>query len=126
MPISYRIDAGRSLVLTAASGTLTDEDVLALKERLARDPAFSPDMKELSDCRGIERLDVTPAGIRAMVEQDESDSDGAATHKLALVLSTDVAYGMARIYQSLSEVHDNENVGVFRDLDEAKAWLEVD
>ncbi len=45
-------------------------------------------------------------------------------HKLALVLSRDVAFGMARMYQSLTESNEQNHVGVFRDIDEAKAWLE--
>ncbi len=123
MPISYHIDVERRLVLTRASGTLTDADVLALKTRLTQDPDFVPGMRELSDCRGIERLDVTPAGVRAMVQQDQRQgADGP--HRLALVLSKDVAFGMARMYQSLAGSNEQDHVGVFRDIDEAKAWLE--
>jgi hypothetical protein len=31
---------------------------------------------------------------------------------------------MARMYQSLTESNEQNHVGVFRDIDEAKAWLE--
>ncbi len=95
MPISYVIDAGRNLVLTTASGTLTDDDVLGLKGRLVRDPDFKTGMNELSDIRSIDHLDVTPAGVRAMVQRDERDAARVGSHKLALVLSKEVAYGMA-------------------------------
>lgn len=124
MPISYRIDTEKRMVLTKASGTLTDEDVLALKARLTRDPDFVPGMRELSDCRGIERLAVTSAGVRAMVQQDQQQARAGGPHKLALVLSRDVAFGMARMYQSLAESNEQNHVGVFRDIDEARAWLE--
>ncbi len=125
MPVSYTIDVQSSLVLTRASGTLTDDDVIQLKARLVRDPDFKPGMRELSDIRNIDHLDVTPAGVRAMVLQDKEDASQVASHKLALVLSEDVAYGMARMYQTLTE-SNMENVGVFRDIEEARAWLQSD
>lgn len=124
MPISYRIDVERGLVLTTASGTLTDDDILQLKDRLVRDPDFTPGMKELSDIRNIDALDVTPAGIRAMVQQDGKDSERITFQRLALVLSDDVAFGMARMYQTLTGSR-MANVGVFRDIEQAKAWLQL-
>lgn len=124
MPISYRIDVERNLVLTTASGTLTDDDIVQHKARLVRDPDFNSAMKELSDIRGIDQLDVTPGGVAAMVQQDIRDSAAVASHKLALVVSKEVAYGMARMYQTLTK-SNIEAVGVFRDIDEARAWLQL-
>ena len=124
MPITFQIDVDQNLILTTASGTLTDEDVLGLKTQLVQHPDFRLGMGELSDIRNIDRLAVTPAGVRAMVQQDKDHQDHVASHKLALVISEDVAFGMARMYQMLTE-STMENVGVFRDLDEAKAWLQV-
>jgi hypothetical protein len=63
MPISYRIDDARGLVLTTATGALTDADILDLKARLASDPWWSPGMQELADVRGIDRLEVTTEGV---------------------------------------------------------------
>lgn len=125
MPISYVIDPERHLVLTTASGTLTDDEVIQFKDRLVRDPGFTPGMSELSDVRGVDRLEVTSAGVRAMVQQDEEAATHVASHKLALVVSQDVAYGMARMYQTLTESH-MKHMGIFRDIDEARAWLQLE
>jgi hypothetical protein len=59
MPITYRIDTKQGLVLTAATGVLTDDELLEHKRALAADPTFSPGMRQLSDVRGVERLAVT-------------------------------------------------------------------
>ena len=123
MPITYRIDTERNLVHTTASGTLTDEDVISMKASLVRNPDFRPGMNELSDIRQVEELAVTPEGIRQMVQQDEEDVDQITKHRLAIVVSQDLAFGMARMYEMLTEGH-MENVSVFRELDEAVAWLE--
>ena len=124
MPISYRIDPSRQLILTHAWGILTDADLLAHKERLLLDPAFDAGMPELSDVRGIQRLDVTAAGVRAMIDHDMGHSAQRAGHRLALVLPTDAAFGMARMYQLMGK-QEEDSVGVFRTIEEAEAWLEA-
>jgi hypothetical protein len=124
MPISYQIDEARGLVLTTASGVLTDGDILQLKASLVADPRWKPGMRELSDIRSIDGLAVTTEGVRQMVMRDERDATALASYRLAIVVSHQVVYGMARMYQTLTE-HTVPNVRVFRDLPEAESWLAV-
>jgi len=123
--MSYRIDPERALVLTQAWGVLTDSDILAHKEALLSDPAFGPHLSELSDVRRIERLDVTPAGVRAMVAHDATQSDRLGGHRLALLVDADAVFGMARMYQILGD-RERDHVGVFRTEADATAWLATD
>ena len=122
MPISYRIDAGRRLVVTTAHGVLTDEDILTLKRRLTDDPEFQTNMCELSDVRSITDLQVTPAGIQKMVALDSISPPTG--YRLAIVVGENVVFGMARMYQSLTE-RSLPHVNVFRDYDAATRWLGV-
>ena len=124
MPISYRIDPERNLVLTTATGILADNDVMDLKRRLVADPAFRPDMRQLSDVRGVTELRVTAGGVRGMVALDAGNASRLEGHRLAIVAGEDVVYGMARMYQSMTE-QNLPGVGVFRDYDAAVAWLGV-
>ena len=119
MPISYRIDAEAGLVRTVAHGVLTDADLMSMKEQLARDPAFVAGMHQLSDVRGIERLDVSADGIRSFVAHDRRHAERFAGHRMAIVANADVVFGMARMYQTMSHV----DVGVFRSVEEALAFL---
>ena len=122
MPISYTIDDARSLIHTTASGVLTDDDIIAHKASLASDRRIRPTMRELSDIRGVDRLDVTPEGITRMIWADQETWPAAEGKKLAIVVSTEVAYGLGRMYQIQASPVD-EKVRIFRDLDEAKSWL---
>ena len=124
MPISYRIDQQRNLVRTAASGILTDEDVLGHKRALMADPEFRAGMRELSDVRAIDELRVTPAGVRSMVALDGASAGKLAAYRLAIVASENATFGMARMYQLMTE-ENVQHVGVFRNLTEAAAWLGV-
>jgi hypothetical protein len=125
MPISYQIDEARRLVLTTASGVLTDDDILQLKARLVEGPRWKPGMKELSDVRSIERLEVSTDGVQQMMLRDERDATTLGSYRLAIVVAHQVVYSMARMYQMLTE-HAVPNVRVFRDMEEAKGWLGVE
>lgn len=124
MPISYRIDPARRLVLTRAWGVLTDADILDHKEQLAKDPDFDATMPQLSDVRSVERLDVTTDGVKAMVAHDTDNADRVAGHRMALVVSSDEVFGMPRMY-GLRRGAAGKDVGVFREVAEAEAWLGI-
>ena len=122
MAITYAIDSALGVVFTKATGVLTDDDLVGHKQNLLRDPGFKPGMVELSDVRGVERLEVTPEGIRGFVTQDKADADRLRGFKLAIVASQDVVFGMARMYQMLT-AENPLNVNVFRDMEKARVWL---
>lgn len=122
MPITYSIDRERNVVFTTIRGVLTDDELLDHKMRLTSDPNFKSGMVELSDAREVGELAVTAEGVGRFVTQDSKDSELLKDYKLAIVASEDVVYGMARMYQTLTE-KNVPAVRIFRDLDEAKAWL---
>jgi len=122
VPISYEIDDERGLVRTTATGTLTTADILGLKARLLADPRWSPEMRELADVRAINRLDVTPDGVWQMAGHDDAVGPAINSYRLAIVVPRDEVYGMARMYQMVTE-SVVPHVRVFRDLAEAETWL---
>lgn len=122
MPISYRIDPERNFVFTTASGILTDDDILDLKRRLTADPEFRAGMRELSDVRAVTDLRVTAQGVRSMVDEDAKQSSTLHSYKLAIVAGKDSVFGMARMYQMLTE-GNLPHVAVFRDYETAARWL---
>lgn len=122
MPITYRIDTARGLVLTTATGVLTDDELLEHKRALAADPAFAPGMRQLSDVRAVEQLAVTSEGVRLMVALDRDQADQLGDYRLAIVTGADVVFGTARMYQTMTDDQLN-HVQIFRDMDDARAWL---
>lgn len=125
MPITYDIDETLGVVRTLVTGRLTDEQLIAHKHRLLADPRFTPGMKELSDVRGVEAMEVTPRGIAAAVSFDSSHSSKLDGHRLALLVPTDLVFGMARMYEMSTEGNTG-GVQVFRSEDEALGWLEAE
>ncbi|MDH3206648.1 MAG: hypothetical protein OEO79_08550 [Gemmatimonadota bacterium] len=124
MAIRYEIDEERSIVMTTATGRLTDAELLAHKEALLADPRFRPGMKELSDIRGVEDLDVSPEGVMAAASFDSRNSPVLETHRLGLLVSTDLVFGMARMYEMRTDGNTG-GVKVFRSEEEAMLWLDA-
>ena len=122
VPISYRIDVERNLVLAVGSGILTDDDLLDFRKRLVNDPAFRPDMRELSDFRSVEKHVHTTEGLNRFLEQENMYADRLGEYRIAIVTGSDLHFGFSRMY--IAGVADTlPEVQVFRDIDEAEAWL---
>ncbi len=123
MPISYTIDKHRKLILTKVSGILTDDELYHHKRSLMNDPQFEPGMRELSDVREIKELHVTSSGVWSMASIDKEHAEKLQSFKLAIIASEDIVFGMARMYQSLTQP-SLPQVNVFRNEEEAMKWLD--
>ncbi len=121
MPVSYRIDPRSRIVFTDAHGALTDADVIAFQERLRNEPDFEPDFGQLADCREIEAVDMTTEGVEEAARRSPF-SEGA---RRAIVVRSDLTFGMARMFEALRHEAPDE-VHVFRDVADALRWLGVD
>ena len=121
MPASYSIDVARGLILTRCEGVLTDADVLGLKRDLHADPAFDPALKELTDLTAVTDLRVSSKGVASFSGFDRDVGDG---HRIAMVVSEAVVFGMARMYQQVTV--DGDRVGVFRSLEPALDFLGIE
>ncbi len=118
MPGAYTIDLARSLVLSRGWGVLTDRELLAHVRALTADPRFAQHFRQLADLRDVTDLQVTASTIREMVRLNPF---GAGSRR-ALVVTSDVVFGMARMYQILRDESPDE-FRIFRKVDGALQWL---
>jgi hypothetical protein len=114
-------DLSRTLFVTA-DGTVTDEEVRDFARRAVQSPEFPPGGRELIDLRGIERLAVSTDVLREMAQAFRAADTPQSETRIAIVASTDVAYGLSRMYQAFRDDSAVE-LEVFRDLAEARTWL---
>lgn len=121
MPATYKIDTSGRVVLSSAHGVLTDADVLAHREALGADPDFEPSFSQLYDFRAVSEFKITPDVVRALARSSIFD----AGSREALVMTSDLGYGFARMFQTVS-TGPQRTVNIFRDIAEARRWLELD
>jgi hypothetical protein len=120
MPLAYVIHAELRLVVVRAWGVLSTDEVLAVIGALYQDPQFRSDFRELVDARKVTVLHVSPAGIREIATSNPYSSAA----RRAIVVSSEVAFGMARMYEMMRDPSPDE-VQVFREYASALEWLGV-
>ena len=118
MPCGYTIDLARSLVLSRGWDLVTDRELLAHVRALTADPRFARDFRQLADLRDVADVQITASCIREMVRLNPF---GAGARR-AVVVTNDVVFGMARMYQILSD-ESSDALQIFRKMDDALQWL---
>ena len=121
MPVTYEIDVRHRVVRARAAGVVTYAELVQHLSEEECDDALG--LAEVMDARGA-TTDLTSAQVRSLVTLTEALARKARFGALALVTDNDVAFGMARMYQILTDVLPVE-IGVFRELGDALAWLDA-
>lgn len=119
MPCEILIDADRRLVISRGTGTFRYADFLEHMEKLGPDPRFNPEFDHLVDCSKFEVFDLTTMQIQKIGSQ----SIFAETSRRAFVATSDLHFGLGRMFAAFREMNHNQVTRVFRDLREATAWL---
>lgn len=118
MAITVEVDHDRQRVVARAAGPVTFAGIRAHIEEEGREDGLG--YPELIDARGSEPQ-VSSAEIRETVELLRRLASSSRLGPTAVVVDTDVAYGMLRMLEILLD--DVCEVRPFRDLAEAEAWL---
>ena len=120
MKVERTIDSAARIVVLEVSGHLGDAELLALADQLEKDPEVSADFSLLIDLRQADGRDVTSAGVQALASRALVLSRSS---RRAVVVPSDLGFGMARMYEMLSERRGGA-ARVFRGHSEAMRWLE--
>ena len=118
MPVNYSLDRERRLVLVKAWGVLVDQDVHAGRQELLDHPDFDRNFGQLFDAREVEEVQFSVEVMGRMAQT----SILARESRRAFVATTPYQYRMATMFVTLAQPYQ-PNVQVFRDIDEALAWL---
>src|SRR6266853_4481116 len=127
MPIEYRIDHERRLVIARGYGTFTSEDVFGYQ----RDVWSRPDVAgydELVDMTQVEHIALPSAErVRELAKLSAAMDPRSSHSRFAIVAPTEFAFGLGRMYEAYRNLDDRstKTVSVFRTLDEALTFLGV-
>jgi hypothetical protein len=124
MPITITVNTAERVRYSVFSGTINDKDLLDAYARSLQAPDFDPTLNGLVDARAVRRVDVTPAGLRHLADLIQTVDRLQLPTKVAIVAESDVAFGMARMYQSIrADGGAPSEHRVFREMSEAREWL---
>jgi hypothetical protein len=123
MPIDTRIDPDGGLRVHSLNGRLQFEEVRDTLEELYSSPDFDPAMNALWDVRDASTADISLEDVRKIAQLVSGRRPKEGLSRVALVVSRDVDFGLARMYEMKLEDVAHSEVRVFRDIEEALTWL---
>ena len=123
MPFHFDVDPNRKCVIATAYGAFDDADMREMIQRYATHPDIVPGSVSLVDLRGVADYRITAECIREMA--DFTVGRPTRFRKRAIVAADDLQFGMSRMYQMLRDGTPAEQ-RLFRDVDEARRWLEIE
>lgn len=119
MPSYFKIDRERRLVMSTFSGVFTLADGLSHQEKLLRDPDFASSFSQLLDCTHVTKIELEPEDVRTLAQKAIFSSNS----RRAILVSSDLAFGLARMFVMFRESLGEKGVRVFHDLEEALYWV---
>jgi hypothetical protein len=128
VPLTYRIDPERRLVVTQGRGILKDQEVFGYQQEVwSRSDVAGFD--ELVDMTAVTQI-LLPSldRVRDLAELAAEMGRGAPRSKMAIVAPDDLAFGLGRMFEAFREsaAPGIKPVGVFRTVPEALEWLGVE
>lgn len=124
MPITYDIDSENGVILIRGSGTISDDEMVDVTQRIREDPALEPGMVSFSDMRGVESK-VTAVGMQRVAGLVGRTEEQRGRARSAALVDGPLGFGMGRMFAVLSEETGLE-YRVFDDEDAAHAWLAME
>jgi hypothetical protein len=119
--ITFVVDAAKNLRTTVARGIITERMLFEAFERLTADPDYDSHLNELVDLREVEQMLISSESVSRLEDRFAAQMF-RSSNRVAIVAVTDLTFGLARMYESLS--WKSELIVVTRSLEESDLWLE--
>mgnify|MGYP006312243513 CR=1 FL=1 len=103
---------------------MTDKELIDHGSRIVRDETIVAPIYELVHSSEVQDMQLTPASLEYIGRNLRAYPDKFRNQKVAVVASSDVMFGMARMYAMLGETQALGNtIKTFRDEASAMEWL---
>ena len=120
--MTFEIDVDFNIVRFTPTGKLTAEVINDLVRQAIEHPDFEPGMGSLWDLCHVDLNEFTRQDVLKIRRYNMSIADKRGVARMAYVAQSDLAFGLARLYEVLGQ-QPNAKKHVFRDLASAEKWL---
>jgi len=127
MPLNYRLEKNRRLVLITGVGVIGPDEIVANREALLSDPDFDRSFDALVDFTQVHQTSLNSDALRTL-SREPLFSRASRIAVVTTLPSADMAlFGMARLYETYREVSNmGDQLRVFKTLEDARVWLGFD
>ena len=119
MPVFYKIDKERRVVLSTASGVVTLADAVSHMDKLSKDPDFDPSFSQISDFTHVTRIELSGEDIRRLAQR----SVFSAHSRRAFIAPNETIFGVGRMFGILRGLEGEKGIRIFRTLEQALDWV---
>ena len=98
---------------------ITFADLLAHQEKLLADPDFSSDFSQFMDLTHVTKVELTNEELRRLA----AGSIFSSASRRAILVSSDLVFGLSRMFEIFRETLVEKGIRVFRNLDDALDWV---
>lgn len=121
--IVFRYRSDLDAVHFEISGDFTLTEYLEAMKAFLESERFRPGIPSIWDFRQVEEASITGEDLRAIAGyQEQIAANRGPTWRVALVVASDLSYGLSRMFEAYAKSAPNE-VTVFRSMEEAEAWI---
>lgn len=129
MPVNHQIDNNAKIILTTWEGEANDIDFIKAIKTYQEDIQSNPnyfDYNEVVNLSKVSCIKLTTEGIKKIGEIASSTDKGEVNKKLAIVVSSNLTFGLARMYEAYRSFskHATKKISVFKNENEAFEWLQ--
>ena len=121
MPVTTEIDAKAGVVVNRAAGPLSLSEIKVTLEEIFGNREFQPGMGFVWDVRGGAIDAISSREIRGLADFVARRLEARGSGRLAIVVSTDLAYGIGRMVDGYAGALPIERE-VFLDFEKAVRW----
>ncbi len=124
MPIEYALERNGVLVMASATGVLSLDSFMSLREELLNDPLLKDPHDTLLDVTRVSRIDLSEDELNTIAQSLTSGPRKLGAQRLAIVAHQEQAFFLGNKYRMAKKGVD-ENVIVFVNHEVAKTWLGI-
>ncbi|WP_323780225.1 hypothetical protein [Thalassovita sp.] len=124
MPIEFHTDQDTDFFVIEMNGRITDAEMMERYSSFYQSERWKPGQNALTDASNADFSELTPEGLREFSRYLDAlfREHGVSGKKSALYCPGDLQFGVARMYSVFAD-RSPQTAKVFRDYDEAVAWL---
>jgi hypothetical protein len=124
MTIKLVYNSSGNYLLATIEGALTRDDFSQAMDEITSSEKYSPEVNTIWDLRKLYFGHMDEDFERSIIAIRYKTDKKRANAKLALVVADDLSFGMARMYQTLSEMNElSQEIKIFRKAGDARDWV---
>lgn len=129
MPATHHIDNQAKLIITTWDGDAVDTELIetinAYQSEIQVNPEYI-DYNEVVNFSAVKSIRLTPQGIKNIGNIAAKTDDYKENSKLALIVSSNIAFNFARMYASYRQAQNrsSKEIRIFKNEPDALEWAQ--